>query len=496
MDDLALLREYAAKKSEAAFESLVSRYINVVYSAALRQAGTPDMAEEITQAVFIILARKAGSMDKGTFLLGWLVRTVCFTASAQIRTAARRQRREQEAYMESSNAETSPDPAWDRMSPLLDEALASLSAPDRQAVLLRFLEQKSLAEVGASLAVKEEAARKRVTRALEKLRQFFIKRGVVLTTAVIGGAMSAHAVQAAPAGLAAAVTGTAFAHTAAGVSTLTLVKGALKIMAWTKAKMALVAGVGVLLAAGTTTVVVKELRPSDVDEKWFELSGTVLGNAPANLAVIRPTHFAKQGSGMGGKPERIVCQNEPLEWGLVFGDNFSSSSPTRLVLPKDFPMDHFDYLITLPQNRNDSGQDGVRRVMRDLIKSKFGFVAHRETRERDVFLLEIKNPNAPGLQKTVQDPFEGTAITSSVEGLSSQNIPMYALAADLEDLLAVPVLDRTGLTNRFAINLRWDKLPGETTTDTIRRVVLNQLGFEFVPSHQPVEMLVVEQVKN
>jgi uncharacterized protein (TIGR03435 family) len=73
---------------------------------------------------------------------------------------------------------------------------------------------------------------------------------------------------------------------------------------------------------------------------------------------------------------------------------------------------------------------------------------------------------------------------------------MYALAADLEDLLAVPVLDRTGLTNRFAINLRWDKLPGETTTDTIRRVVLNQLGFEFVPGHQPVEMLVVERVKN
>lgn len=269
-------------------------------------------------------------------------------------------------------------------------------------------------------------------------------------------------------------------------------------MAWTKLKTAIVVGTGMLLAAGTTTVMLKEISSDEVDDKWFELSGTVLGNAPDNLKIIRPTHFGKpgMGSGMVGKTERIVCQNQPLEWGLVFANNFSSSSLTRLVLPEGFPKDNFDYLITLPQNPNDSGQDGIRSVMRDVIKKKFGFLAHRETRERDVLLLRVKNPNAAGLQKTVHDSLEGTAIQSSVEGLNSRNIPMYGLAANLEEQLGMPVRDETGITNRLAIDLRWKKLPGETTADTTKRVLLDQLGFELVPSRERIEILIVEKTGN
>lgn len=266
-------------------------------------------------------------------------------------------------------------------------------------------------------------------------------------------------------------------------------------MASTKAKMAVVAGVGVLLAAGTTNMVVRESKPLEVDESWFELREDTLAKASDNLRIIRPTHFPGGSSGMTGGDERLVCQNHTLNFGLIMADNFSSSSPARLQLPADFPTERFDYLVTLPPNGN-RGWDKLRIAMRNAIRKQFGLLAHREIRQRDVLLLQVKNPNAAGLRKTTQESFNGSAIQSSVEGLNSQNIPMYALAYTLENHLFIPVLDRTGLTNRFAIDLRWDKLPGETTADTTKRVVLDQLGLELVPAREPIEMLVVERVRN
>jgi uncharacterized protein (TIGR03435 family) len=179
---------------------------------------------------------------------------------------------------------------------------------------------------------------------------------------------------------------------------------------------------------------------------------------------------------------------------IVFAENFPDES--RLVLPGDFPKGRFDVLITLPQNRSYSGQDEIRQTMRDEIKKQFGFVAHRETLERDVLLLQIKNPNAAGLQKIVQyDPNNGSSIQSSIEGLNSKNFPLNWLAYELEGHLQIPVFDQTGLTNRIALNLRWNKLPGEMVEDTTRRVVLDQLGLELVPTNMPIEMLVVEKAK-
>ena len=162
MDDMALLREYAARHSEAAFEELVRRRIGFVYSAALRQVREPHLAEEITQAVFIILAQKAGKISDKTILTGWLFKTTRFAALAQIRAAAGRRRHEKEVQMQTElQSSRSPIRLWEQMSPLLDEALATLGEKDRQAVLLRFFENKSLAEVGNSLGVGEDTARKR-----------------------------------------------------------------------------------------------------------------------------------------------------------------------------------------------------------------------------------------------------------------------------------------------------------------------------------------------
>jgi RNA polymerase sigma factor (sigma-70 family) len=261
-DDSALLREYAGNNSEEAFAILVVRHINLVYSVALRQAGNPHHAEEITQAVFIILAKKAGKLRHDKALPSWLFQTTQLTTNNFVRSEIRRQHREQEAFMQST-ANESGNEIWPSVAPLLDTAVAGLNEKDRRAILLRFYEGRDLSEVGAALGASEDAAKKRVNRAVEKLRGFFKRRGVVLTAAVLTATISANSVQAAPVALAKSVTAVAIAKgaTASG-STLTLIKGALKLMAWTKAKMAIITGAAVLLAVGGGTVIYEVQRPA------------------------------------------------------------------------------------------------------------------------------------------------------------------------------------------------------------------------------------------
>lgn len=258
--DTTLLRQYADQNSEEAFETLVARHVNLVYSAALRKTGNAHAAEEVTQAVFIILAKKAHKLGAETSLSGWLYQATRLTASTFVRGEIRRLRREQEAYMQSLSNESDPE-IWEQITPLLEDAMGILGEKERDAVVLRFFEGKNYQEIGFASDSSENAAKKRVAYALEKLRRYFSKRGVSLTSVVIAGAISSNSVQAAPAALAKSVTAVAIAKgAAASSSTLTLIKGALKIMAWTKAKMAVAVGVGVLLAAGTTTLVVKEAQ--------------------------------------------------------------------------------------------------------------------------------------------------------------------------------------------------------------------------------------------
>jgi len=276
-DDITLLREYAKDGSEPAFAALIGRHVNLVYSAALRSVGNPHAAEEIAQAVFIILARKARSLGDKTVLSGWLYQAARLTAANYLRAEIRRQNREQEAYMQSILNEPEPE-AWRQISPLLEEAMGRLGEKDRNAIVLRFFENKNLREVGLALGASEDAAKMRLNRALEKLRKFFTKRGVVHSAAIIAGAVSANSVQAAPMALAKTISAVAVANgAAASTSILTLVKGALKIMAWTKAKTAIAIGAGILLAAGITTVIVETTQTGpDIQGIWqgtLELPG-------------------------------------------------------------------------------------------------------------------------------------------------------------------------------------------------------------------------------
>jgi RNA polymerase sigma factor (sigma-70 family) len=258
MDDMALVRKYASSKCEEAFAAIVSRHVNLVYSVALRQVGDAHLAQEVTQTVFVILARKAGSLSPKTVLSGWLCQTARYASAKAVTMHRRRLNREQQAYMQSTLNEAESENAWMQMEPILDSAMAELGRKDHDALAARFLEGRNFRQVGALLETSEAGAKMRVNRALEKLKKIFSKRGVTLSAAVVAGALSTYSVQAAPAGLAATVTLAAVKGTAVTTSTATLINTTLKYMAWTKLKTATVTGAIALLVVGTTTLTLQQ----------------------------------------------------------------------------------------------------------------------------------------------------------------------------------------------------------------------------------------------
>jgi RNA polymerase sigma factor (sigma-70 family) len=292
--DMELLRQYADRSSEEAFAALVARHVNLVYAAALRKTGNADAAGEITQAVFIILAQKAGRLSQRTILSGWLYQTTRLTAANFLRTEIRRVRREQEAYMQSLANETEPE-LWPQMAPLLEDAMGQLGEKDRNAIALRFFEGKSFQEIGAAFGASENAAKKRVAHALEKLHRYFSKHGVSSTTAVIAGAISANSAHAAPVGLAAAITATVVKGPAVAASTLALVKGTIKVMTWMKLKIALGFTAALLLAGGAMTVALSSDTSADPAPSVFQFR--LVLNAPSakadTMTVVQPDADAK-----------------------------------------------------------------------------------------------------------------------------------------------------------------------------------------------------------
>jgi len=255
MDDMQLLREWVESASEEAFRSLVDRHLGMVYATARRSLFSPHQAQEVAQTVFIILAKKASGLPRHTVLAGWLYRATRYATAQMLRTESRRQRREEKL---SAMNPTATQPSWNEIAPQLEVAMDRLSQTDRDAVVLRFLEEKSLADIGQALGLSEDAARKRVQRALEKLRASFAKCGVVTTSAFLLTMLSQNAVQAAPVGLAKTIAASAIGKGAVlAISTSTLVKGTLKVMTWIKIKTVSVAALAVIVC-GVTTVVVSQ----------------------------------------------------------------------------------------------------------------------------------------------------------------------------------------------------------------------------------------------
>lgn len=244
--DLGLLARYVRHDAEEAFTEIVQRHVALVYSAALRQVRSPQLAEEVAQSAFLKLAHHAHQLAPDTVVSAWLYQVTRREAIDVVRREARRQLREQVAFeMNAMNATTAD---WTQIEPVLDEAMHALEETDRAAVLLRYFENKSLQEVGQTLGTSDDAAQKRVSRAVERLREFFSKRGVTVGASGLALIISANAVQAAPAGLAITIStaaavsvGTTVAATAVTTTTKTI---AMTTLQKTLVAAALVAAVG------------------------------------------------------------------------------------------------------------------------------------------------------------------------------------------------------------------------------------------------------------
>ncbi len=486
-DDMRLVREYAARQSESAFATLVSRHTNLVYSAALRQTRDPQLAEEVTQVVFIILARKAASLGAKTILTGWLYRTACYVSGSALKRELRRQHREQEAYMQ-SELDAQAGSTWNQLSPLLDEAMLRLGQADRDALVLRFFEGRSLNEVGHALGASEEAAKKRVNRALDKLRNFFAKRGVSSTTAIIAETISAHSVQAAPVALAKAATAAAITKgAAASTSTLTLIKGALKIMAWTKAKTAIVVGASVLLATGTATVTIKEIVARKAEASWRHPNPDP-DRAPLMVEILPTKYRFVDDMSAGSHDDNWIGIGQRVRDIARVAYHWH---PGRILFAETEPTDRYDFISTLPQTSGAALQAELKR--------KLGFVGHPEMRDMDVLVLKVRRSNAPGLKR----PTGGGSDYSNNGYYHCDNSPLSSdsgwypgISRFLEDYFEMPIIDQTGLTQNFHIDLKWNERWGQDPNhDALKQALLDQLGLELVPANMPVEMLVVEKVK-
>ena len=493
--DDRLIAEFNARRSEEAFAALVRQHVNLVFATALRQVGDAGAAEEITQNVFVALAQAAGKLGSHPTIAGWLHQTALNKSREWLRSELRRRRREQVAVnLDLARAEG--DSVWSSLVPLLDEALLELREPDRLAVILHFMEGRTFHEVGSALGIGEDTARKRVNRCLGQLTQFFRRRGFAAPALVAGAPLFTLSSHAAPAELAASATtsGLAAAHSAA-TSTLTLIKGALKIMAWTKAKTAIVSGVVVLLAAGTTTITVKEIQAHRTYSSypWQGKEGVIMDeqvNQPPQVRIL-PSKFHT--------PDWAILHHGKLIGTGVSAQNVVASAygyvtSTRVVFSASLPTDRYDYIACLPY-----GKGANEKALQAEVKRKFGVIGKIETRAMDVWLLKVKYPNAPGLKRNDKD--HGNGLFTKPYGFHGWHEAMSNLAYALEDKAGVPVFDQTGLTDFFGFPLRFDFDLNCTESDLKNHdwdavnLALGKLGLELVPTNLPMKMLVVEKVK-
>lgn len=265
MNDHDLIREFASSRSEHAFRRLVDRHCALVYSVATRVTRNPDLARDVSQQVFSKLAAKPGSIPASLPLAAWLHRTTRSLAIDLVRSEQSRKQREI-AHSTSPAMNSEPAPDWSRLEPVIDTLIDELPEIDRRAVVMRFYEKRSHGAIGAVLGLSEEATRKRLDRALDRLRALLAKRGIATSSAALASVLPAHAIAPAPAGLSASISSSA-------LSTATLATLQTSTLIALMTHKATIAGAALLLLAGVTAVTLPKLTgDKPVDARNASLS--------------------------------------------------------------------------------------------------------------------------------------------------------------------------------------------------------------------------------
>src|SRR5215204_4738238 len=260
--DMDLLRDYVVSGSEQAFETIVRRHIGLVFSAALRIVRDRDLADDVTQAVFVILCRKAPSLSPKTLLPGWLYRTATFAAADALKSKHRRERREQEAII--MNSEPKSDSTWEEIAPLLDAAMSRLGEKDRNAILLRYFQNKTLQDVGRAMGISDDTAQKRIARGIQKLRRFLGGRNALITAGGLTTLLAAQAGAAASIRSAEAICAVATGGSSLSTATAAIVKGTLSMFTLIQLKNAALVSLAILATGGALTLIAQRSDPAPV----------------------------------------------------------------------------------------------------------------------------------------------------------------------------------------------------------------------------------------
>jgi RNA polymerase sigma factor (sigma-70 family) len=300
--DVELLRRYATDADEGGFREIVSRHAGLVYAAALRRVGSHDLARDNSQVVFLDLVRKADSILKeyGTdgSLAGWLYSTVRFAAWNQSRAERRRMAREKDVMTQSEVSAESLD--WEQVCPVLDAAMEDLNAADREAVLLRFFQQKDFRAVGAALGVSDDAAQKRVSRAVERLREAFARRGIATSAVSLSAVISGNGLAGAPAGFAATLASSVLSLTPVGPAAVSVTK----VFAMTTLQKSFV---GAAFAVAVGTGIFETRRASN-----FEAEVAVLKQRPTPARVEQNNWLREELEAALGKAAALQNENSQL----------------------------------------------------------------------------------------------------------------------------------------------------------------------------------------
>jgi RNA polymerase sigma-70 factor, ECF subfamily len=506
--DRELIEAFVRDKSESAFRCLVERHARWMFAAAFRQLRDRQLAEDATQAAFIILLQKAHAMPSNTKFSTWLFSVLQLTVKNLQRSRQRRRFHEFRAAVRSLEPAADPAAVSYGVADHLDAAVSALRSSDRATILLRFYQNLSFDQIAQMLGISEAAARKRTHRAIHVLRR---KLGAEVNpeSIALGAAcgldhFSAALIHTIATGALTAGTGAAIPATI-----LNAMKGMTIVMATTKIKVIAALFIICFLALPIAIVTISYTASAEPDstanqspaptakqtemlqpaELWEveDISSYMVGRLRPEVKIL-PTKFPHSSIsllvGFAPGSNKYVGIRATAANMLAVAYHWDQE---RILFVNGEPQDRYDFVTTMPK----TGLDALQAEL----KSTLGLIAHSEMRTVDVLLLEVKNSNAPGLKPPTrgEDFYFGTDKGDAV--IHWNNDSLSRVPEILEGYCKMPITDETGVTQHFSVDVKWKELgKDDPNHDALKEALLNQLGLELVPSRASIQMLVVDKI--